>query len=335
MNIYDISEKAGVSIATVSRVLNNNPHVSEATRRKVLRVMNQAGYVPNAFARGLGLGSMHTIGLLCPDASDPYQSTALSCLEAAFRRRDYRCILTCTGDTAADRTASLEAIREQKVDAVVLMGSSFGELDAKGNQIIRELTQSTLVAMLNAENECEQVYSVCCDDCRATREAVTHLIGQGRKRILYLYHSGNQSGQNKLAGYRQALETAGISEDPDLIHLCGTDFDMDSVMDLLAALHHAGIVFDAVMTSEDRLAVAAAKFCLRNGLRIPQDISIIGYNNLPVCRYCEPELSSMDNHLPWLCEMVAETVVSALQGKEVPHRQMRPASLFERASSKC
>ena len=87
MNIYDISRRAGVSIATVSRVLNNSPHVSEATRKKVMAVIEGTGYVPNAFARGLGLNTMKTIGLLCPDASDPYLSQALTFLERAFRQQ--------------------------------------------------------------------------------------------------------------------------------------------------------------------------------------------------------------------------------------------------------
>ena len=97
MNIYDISRRAGVSIATVSRVLNNSPHVSENTRKKVMAVIEGCGYVPNAFARGLGLNSMQTIGLLCPDASDPYLAQALAFLERAFRSQGYDCLLTCTG----------------------------------------------------------------------------------------------------------------------------------------------------------------------------------------------------------------------------------------------
>ena len=96
VNIYDISRHAGVSIATVSRVLNNSPHVSEETRRKVMKVIDGCGYVPNAFARGLGLNTMKTIGLLCPDAADPYLARALACLEHAFRQKHYDCLLSCT-----------------------------------------------------------------------------------------------------------------------------------------------------------------------------------------------------------------------------------------------
>ena len=112
MNIYDISEKAGVSIATVSRVLNHNSHVSPKTREKVLKVMRENGYVPNAFARGLGLNTMKTIGLLCPNAADPYLAQALAYLERAFSESGYNCLLACTGRELEAREKSVEEMKK-------------------------------------------------------------------------------------------------------------------------------------------------------------------------------------------------------------------------------
>ena len=97
MNIYDVSEHAGVSIATVSRVLNGNPNVSEKTREKVLKVMDELGYTPNVFARGLGLNTMKTIGIMCSDSSDPYLAGAIYYLERGLRAHGYDAILCCTG----------------------------------------------------------------------------------------------------------------------------------------------------------------------------------------------------------------------------------------------
>ena len=96
MNIYDVSKHAGVSIATVSRVLNGNPNVSEKTRNKVLNVMAELGYTPNVFARGLGLNTMQTIGIMCSDSSDPYLANAIYYLERALRSFEYDAILCCT-----------------------------------------------------------------------------------------------------------------------------------------------------------------------------------------------------------------------------------------------
>ena len=97
MTIYDISEKAGVSIATVSRVLNGSPNVSDKTREKVLDIMERYGYTPNAFARGLGLNTMRTIGIMCADSSDPYLAKAVYYIEQKLRLNGYDSLLCCTG----------------------------------------------------------------------------------------------------------------------------------------------------------------------------------------------------------------------------------------------
>ena len=99
--IYDISKKAGVSIATVSRVLNNSPKVSQKTKERVLEIINESGYEPNAYARGLGSGSMKTIGILCADVADIYLANAVSFLEKNLRQNGFNTILNCTGDGTA------------------------------------------------------------------------------------------------------------------------------------------------------------------------------------------------------------------------------------------
>ena len=161
MNIYDISRRAGVSIATVSRVLNNSPHVSETTRKKVLAVIEGTGYVPNAFARGLGLNTMKTIGLLCPDASDPYLAQALAFLERSFRQMGYDCLLSCTGRELAARQQGVELLRSRHVDGIVLMGSTFIEDSSMDNDYIREAARNVPVILLNGSFSCENVYWCC------------------------------------------------------------------------------------------------------------------------------------------------------------------------------
>ena len=103
MNIYDVSKRAGVSIATVSRVLNGNPNVSEKTRTKVLAIMDELGYTPNVFARGLGLGTMKTIGIMCSDSSDPYLANAIYHLEQQLRGNGYDSLLCCTGSSLENK----------------------------------------------------------------------------------------------------------------------------------------------------------------------------------------------------------------------------------------
>ena len=308
VNIYDISRHAGVSIATVSRVLNNSPHVSEETRRKVMKVIDGCGYVPNAFARGLGLNTMKTIGLLCPDAADPYLARALACLEHAFRQKHYDCLLSCTNRDLAARRQGVELLTSRHVDGMVLMGSTFIEEKSEENDYIRQAATNVL---LNGSFQCPNVFCVLCDDERAMKEAMNQLLDSGCKRVLYLYHSSNNSGQRKLAGCRDALAAHNLPVDETLMRR-----------------------FDAVLASEDVLAVGAMKYAQAVGRRVPEDLSVVGYNNSNLCLCTEPELTSVDNRLPAICERIVETMLGVLEGREMPEKTVFTAEIIQRGSTR-
>ena len=125
MNIYDIAELAGVSIATVSRVVNGSPRVSEQTRQKVLAVMEENDYTPNVFARGLGLDSMQIIGIICPDVADAYMARAVSFLERRLKEYGYDCILYCSGHEQHKKEEAVDLIMKKRIDALILVGSTY------------------------------------------------------------------------------------------------------------------------------------------------------------------------------------------------------------------
>lgn len=334
MNIYDISEKAGVSIATVSRVLNNSPHVSKKTKEKVMAVIDSCGYVPNAFARGLGLNTMKTIGLLCPNAADPYLAQALAYLEQEFRRFHYDCLLSCTGRELDARIQGVELMKTRHVDGMVLMGSTFIEAKDKNNEYIRKAAEKTPVVLLNGSFQCDNVYCVVCDDQRATMEATQYLIDSGRKNVLYLYHSKNYSGQKKLNGYRMGLESRNIKPQDSLVQFFTEDkMNVMDVKEHLISLHDKGLVFDAVLTSEDILSVGAVKYARAMKLSIPKALSIVGYNNSNFCLCCEPELTSIDNMLKALCDHCVATMLGVLEEKQMPQKTVFTGELIKRGST--
>lgn len=317
VNIYDISAKAGVSIATVSRVLNNNPHVSEETRKRVMAVIDESRYVPNAFARGLGLNTMKTIGLLCPDASDPYLAQALDYLEADFRAHGYDCLLACTGREPEARKEGVLRMISRHVDSMVLMGSSFIEDKEEDNQYLREAADSVPIVLLNGHYQADGIYCVFCDDEKAMYDATNYLIEQGKKKILYLHHSLNNSGKRKLNGYRRALNENSIDLDERMILLVDKDrHTIPHVCMLLKELANRGLKFDAVIASEDILAVAAIKYAAEMGIAIPEDLALIGYNNSIMCLCTNPELSSVDNKLLTICQKIVQTVIDVLNGQK-------------------
>ena len=334
MNIYDISRRAGVSIATVSRVLNNSTHVSQKTKDKVMAVINESGYVPNAFARGLGLNTMKTIGLLCPNAADSYLAQALGYLEQDFRSHQYNCVLSCTGKELAAREEGVAQLMNRHVDGLVLMGSSFIEENDADNEYIRQAAKIMPVIILNGSFLNDNVYCVLCDDRRAMKEACRFLLDTGCRDVLYLHHSNNYSGRKKLQGYCEGLESRGVAVRQELIHLFNEDkMSVPLVRDYLLRLHESGLRFDAVLSSEDILAVGAAKYARVVHHSIPKQLRIIGYNNSNFCLCCEPELTSVDNRLNALCSHCVTTMLGVLEGREMPQRTVFTAELVRRGST--
>ena len=334
MNIYDISEKAGVSIATVSRVLNNSSRVSQKTREKVLSVMAQYDYMPNPFARGLGLKTMRTIGLLCPNASDYYLASALSFLERMLRIQGYDSMLLCTGKELSDREKGVEWLISKHVDGIILMGSTFVEDNESGNQYLRNASKHLPLVLLNASYASENIYSVLCDDFHATMNATQFLLEKRRRSILYLYHNRNYSGIKKLDGYKAALKNADVPIQEKLIQYYTEDkMSIPGIRDFVLGLDKKGVRFDAVVTSEDVMGVGVFKYARIVGRNVPEDLPIIGYNNSSYCLCCEPELSSVDNKLEMLCEQSVITLLKVLSGEHVPQKMVFMGELVLRGST--
>lgn len=331
INIYDVSKHAGVSIATVSRVLNGNPNVSEKTRSKVLKVMEELGYTPNVFARGLGLNTMKTIGIMCSDSSDLYLANAIYYLEQGLRSNDYDAILCCTGYDLDVKQKYFELLRSKRVDAIILAGSKFIELRPKDNAYILDAAKKLPIMLVNGYLEGKNIYSTLCDDHAAVYHAVSQLLKSGRRRVLYLYTSNSFSGINKMEGYKAACRDFGIEPADELLHQCAKDITISR--DLLWDLYSQGLQFDAVMTSDDSLAVGAVKFAHKAGLSIPEKLSIIGYNNSILSRSTDPEITSVDSKVAALCHTTISTLMGVFSSMNVPSRTTIASDLIKRQTT--
>ena len=331
MNIYDVSKHAGVSIATVSRVLNGNPNVSDKTRRKVLAVMDELGYTPNVFARGLGLNTMKTIGIMCSDSSDLYLANAIYYLERGRRSNGYDAILCCTGYDLEAKQQYFELLRSKRVDAIILAGSKFVEMRPRDNEYIIEAAAKLPIMLVNGYLEGENIYSTICDDRAAVYQVTRELLNSGRRKLLYLYTSHSFSGVNKLAGFKEAHQQMGLEVPDSMIRQCAKDISV--ARDLLLTLHREGLEFDAVVTSDDSLAVGAVKFAHAAGISIPDELSIIGYNDSILARSTDPEITSIDSKVEALCSTTINTLMGVFSGKNVPSRTTIPSDLIKRQTT--
>ena len=270
MTIYDISEKAGVSIATVSRVLNGSTSVSAKTRQKVLDVIEQYGYTPNAFARGLGLNTMKTIGIMCADSSDLFLAKAIYYIEQKLRANEYDSILSCTGYEHKNKAASMNLLLNKKVDAIIMVGSNFIYEDAESNKYIADAASQVPVMLLNAYVDIPNVYSIVSDDFTSMYEATGYMLDTGVTDPIYFYDSISYSGQKKLAGFKAAMEAGKYLNAPERMQFfSGSHEDIPAMTAQLHLIRGNGVTFHGVIASNDTLALAAVKYATEhNGCEV-------------------------------------------------------------------
>lgn len=325
MTIYDIAEKAGVSIATVSRVINGSSNVSEKSRKKVLEVMEREGYIPNVFARGLTLNSIKTIGILCPVISDINHAKPVSILENLLRENKFDTLLSCANSNTEDKSKYLQLLFNKRVDAIIVIGSSIKEMnDAKH---FEEIAKNIPIIIINGFVKMENVYSVLCDEESAIIECVEHLNKQNHKNILYMYDSETFSGYQKLSGYKKGLRECGIEENPDLIvKIDDGENSIEDAYDAMMDIINSSIKFDALIAADDIIAVGALKALQQKNIDIP----IIGFNNSRFAQCTTPEITSIDNMMETVSSTAINVLMDVLNGKDAPQKIIISPKLVER-----
>lgn len=331
MNIYDIAEQCGVSIATVSRVLNNNPNVSAATRAKIQAVIDAAQYTPSALARNLGNGAQVTataapltgaIGVLCASMQDPYQAELLASLSAKLHREGRTLLLKSGVENPEQEQAALQELVGAGVAAIVyLCPLSYGH---NAHSPIATVAEQLPVILVEGGVDAAGVYSVTSDRRSAAAELVELLMRRQRRRILFLYSRMTHGCQQTLEGFRAAYEKAGVPVDDQLI--VQVDSRLEDVNTCIKRLLVNRVTFDGVIGAEDLLALGAQKALSRTGLNMP----VIGFHNSLIARCATPDLTSVDCDPNGLCAAVQEVLHRLLEGKEAPRTTLLPTRLVER-----
>lgn len=331
MNIYDISEAAGVSIATVSRVINGSSKVSPATRKKVMDIIEESGYMPNAFARSLSNNTMSTVGICCSDSSDVYLAQAVYYLERELRNHHYASMLCCTGHELEQKKEYLKLLVSRNVDAIFYIGSHYVEDTPEKNQYILDVSEKMPVFLLNGELEGNNIYSIRCDDRKAEKAMTDYMFSCGRKKPLYLMRMRSYSGRLKVQGFVDSCQEHGIEHPEERVFQ--TSGKLREIVELLEGLKRKGLEFDSVIASDDELAVGAIKYAFRSGLGVPEDFQVVGYNNSVIAECSTPELTTFDNRVEYMCQTAVLQLLDVLNGQEVPHRTVFDGSISIRETT--
>lgn len=302
--MHDVARRAGVSIKTVSNVLNGYPYIRESTRTRVLAAIDELGYQVNVSARNLRTGRTGIIALAVPELSLPYFAQLADAVIHAAEKHSLTVLVEQTGAVRAREMTVLSGTRKHLVDGVIFAPLALGPDDVEfpavgfplvvlGERIFRGPFDQ--VAMSNVA---------------AARAATEHLIALGRRRIAVIgAHTTETRGTAalRLEGYHEALREAGMPADEELIVEAGL-WHRPTGADAMRRLLDSGTSFDAVFCFNDMLALGAMHVMLQRGVRVPDDVAIIGFDNVEEAEYSMPPLSSVEAGR----EQIAQTSVELL-----------------------
>ncbi len=289
--IRDVAARAGVSHQTVSRVINGNGNVAAGTRKRVLEAIQELEYVPSALARGLSSDRTHTLGMVTADVSDYFFAQAVAGAEAEARRHGLFLVVGSV-ETAADGDERdyLRLMLERRVDGLVVaqpvLGPGTGSLLAS---LAERLPLVVMVARLHLPG----VDVVDVDNRQGGLDATSFLIEQGHRAIATITGPLDwPSARDRLASYRVALRRAGLEQDPALVVRC-RDWGLESGREAATRLLAAGSPFTAIFAQSDLLALGAITELRAQGLRVPEDVSVVGYDDIPVASFVDPPLTTI------------------------------------------
>ena len=328
----DVAARAGVSRTTVSFVLNDRADVKipDATRRRVLEAADELGYIPHAPARQLAGGRSHVIALVLRQsaeqvAGDPILVETLRGLASAARTGGFRVMVEPLAlDGPGSSYASL--LRAQHADGLVVSGPRVDD------PALLELVRDGFPVVLQGSLPEAAVTSVDVDNVAGARLATDHLLSLGHRRIACVTNAPlvYTAADERLTGYRQAIEASGLEYDPDLV--AEGDFDAASGHRAMATLLGRTTI-DAAFVASDVVALGAFGALREAGYRVPGDVSIVGFDDIPLAAFFDPPLTTVRLPAFELGQTAGRALLERIANRAIPHRTLLPIELIVRAST--
>lgn len=307
--IYEVSKLAGVSLATVSRVINNSGKVTPATRQKVLAAMEQLGYRPNAIAQSLASNRSNSVGVLVPELHGPFFGIMLSSIEDELRAFGKHAIITAGHSDEQKEKESIEFLSSRQCDALIL------HTFAVTTEWLLDLADEP-PAIFVIGRDIPKIAGRCfyLDNERGSYLATRALIQLGHENLAYLAGPlWKSDAQGRLAGFRRALNEAGLDFDEKL--LAEGNYQEASGRAAMVRLLGAGSPFSGLVCANDEMAVGAIEEARQRGRTIPEDLSVVGFDNVFFTRYMHPALSTVNYPVDLMGRMAARAVLRDVYGQ--------------------
>lgn len=326
VTLEHVAREAGVSPSTVSRILNGTASVSEAKQAAVDEAIRKLGFRPNPVARGLAGGRTLSVGVLTQTISSPFYGEALHGIEDRLGQEGYIPLFVSGHWREADERTALEALMSRRVDGVIVLAGRMGD------ESLRSVCLGVPLVVVGRDLQGPDVFSLNFDNRVGGRVATRHLIECGHTRIAII--AGDHAHQDALerqAGYRDALESAGLAFDPALV--MPGDFTEAGGLMAVNRLLDSRVPFTGIFAANDQSAIGAALGLYRRNVRVPDDVSLVGFDDLAPARYSIPPLTTVRQSVYEMGNQAASAMLDMLRGK-APAVHLPPPELVPRESTR-
>ena len=320
-----VAERAGVSPSTVSRILNGTAVVSDDKREAVDRAIAELGFVPNPVARGLAGGRTLSVGVLTQAIDSPFYGVALRGIEDALGQAGYAPLFMSGHWNAEEEARCIDVLRSRRVDGLIVLTGRLTDA------ALRALAKSLPVVVTGRTLKAPNLYALQFDDFEGARLATHHLLALGHRHIAFIAGDPHHpDASERLRGYRAALEAAGVRYEPALV--MPGQFHEDSGVAAVERLIATRQRFTAIFAANDQMAFGAALALHRRALRVPDDVSLVGFDDLAGALYSVPPLSTVHQPVYEIGRLAAQAMLELLGGRR-PRVTVPPPRLIARESS--
>jgi DNA-binding LacI/PurR family transcriptional regulator len=327
LSIKDIARAANVSHSTVSRALRNSPLVNFETAEQIRKIARDANFRISAVARSLATGRTNTFGVVVTTIADPFAAEVVQGIEDEANNHGYSVILANSGANPEREMKVVHSFEERRVDGILVMSSRVGNL-----YMGHFAEMKVPIVLINNQHPEEFVYSVMIDNMAASEEATRHLIQLGHRRIGYIGDRGGfQSDSERREGYTKALASADIPYVTELVRQADStpDTAMQAVNELLALAQPPTALF----CYNDITAVGALLAARRHGCKVPDDLSVMGFDDLPLASYLHPTLTTIRQPMRDMGKQATSILFRLLDGAEVENSRRVRGQLIVREST--
>ena len=331
VNIKDIARQAGMSPSTVSRVINGKKYVNSERREYILKLIEETGYVPNKAARSMVLKRSFTVGIIMPDTFNMFQRQLFSIIERHLESFGYNTLFFFVKLDDQSEEACLSRLKAEKPDGVIM-------IHEMKNPLFYEYAIKANLPIVTATFHYPGISAIHVNEEQASRNAVNHLIGLGHKSILMISGDGFTFGRQRAEGFFQALVEADMICDESRIvyvHHYTAEFGMHGMKEILLKGGKGNLGFTALFAATDELAIGALRVLADEGIRVPKDVSVIGFDDIDIAQYITPRLTTISQPLTEMGEKTALALHRQIIGENTGEEEIiLPHKLIIRESTR-